>query len=92
MSWTIWWDMHRRPGKEGRNRAMEKTEGAAMQRAQRFLKLGFVVYEIRAPDGAVFMDEAQIARSFGMASADAGGGVVRTTVTELFHCARSRSD
>ncbi len=65
MNWTIWWDMHRRPGKEGWNRAMEKTEEEALQRAERFLKLGFVVYEIRSPGGAIFMDEAQIRQRFG---------------------------
>ena len=37
MSWTIWWDMHRHPGTEGWNRAMEKTEEEALQRAERFL-------------------------------------------------------
>lgn len=64
MSWTIWWDMHRRPGTEGWNRATEKTEEEALQRAERFLKLGFVVYAIKDPKGAMFMDEAQIRRHF----------------------------
>jgi hypothetical protein len=62
LTWTIWWDMHRHSAKEGWSRAMEETEAQAVERAQRFLKLGFVVYEIRNPEGALFMDEAQIAR------------------------------
>jgi hypothetical protein len=64
LSWTIWWDMHRRAGSQGRSRAMEGSEAEALQRAQRFLKLGFVVYAIRDPAGALFMDEAQIAHRF----------------------------
>jgi hypothetical protein len=64
LSWTIWWDMHRRAGGQGWSRAMESSEEAALQRADRFLKLGFVVYAIRSPMGAVFMDEAQIAGHF----------------------------
>ena len=70
MSWTIWWDMHRHPGTEGWSRAMEKTEEEALQRAERFLKLGFVVYAIRRPTGEVFMDEGQIAQRFRKASPD----------------------
>ena len=64
MSWTIWWDLRRRSGTAGRIRAIEETEAEALQRAQRFLKLGFVVYEIRDPSGAMFMDEAQIRQRF----------------------------
>ena len=64
MNWTIWWDMHRRPGKEGWSRAVESNEAEALQRAERFLKLGFVVYEIRDPKGLVFMDEAAISKRF----------------------------
>jgi hypothetical protein len=66
--WTIWWDMHRRAGTEGRSRATEPTEGEALQRTERFLKLGFVVYAIWDPGGAIFMNEAQIAERFGRAS------------------------
>jgi hypothetical protein len=36
----------------------------ALQRAKRFLKLGFVVYAIKDPNGATFMDEVQIADHF----------------------------
>jgi hypothetical protein len=64
LSWTIWWDMHRRADGQGWSRAMESSEEDALQRADRFLKLGFVVYAIRNPKGAVFMDEAQIADHF----------------------------
>ncbi len=60
LSWTIWWDMHRRSGSEGWSRATESNEEEAVQRAERFVKLGFVVYAIKDPKGEVFMDEAQI--------------------------------
>jgi hypothetical protein len=64
LSWTIWWDMHRRASSEGWSRAMESSEEDALQRTKRFLKLGFVVYAIKDPNGATFMDEAQIADHF----------------------------
>ncbi len=64
LSWTIWWDMHRRASSEGWSRAMESSEEDALQRAKRFLRLGFAVYAIRDPAGAIFMDEAQIADHF----------------------------
>ena len=63
--WTIWWDMRRRAGTEGWSRATEPTEDEALLRTERFLKLGFIVYAIRDPRGAIFMDEAQIAEHFG---------------------------
>ena len=59
MDWTIWWDMHRRPSGD------RWTEAGAMERAHRFLNLGFVVYEIRDAEGAVFLDEAQTLERFG---------------------------
>jgi hypothetical protein len=64
--WTIWWDTLRRAGTEGWSwsRAVEPTQHEALQRAERFLKLGFVVYAIRDPSGAIFMDEAQITERF----------------------------
>ena len=74
LTWAIWWDMHRRPGTEGRSRAMESSEEDALQRAKRFLRLGFVVYAIHDPDGALFLDEAQIAERFA-----AGDRPVATT-------------
>jgi hypothetical protein len=70
-SWTIWWDLHRRSGGEGWSRATEGSEADAVQRAEHFLKLGFAVYAIKDPNGAVFMDEAQIASHFARAT---GGG------------------
>jgi hypothetical protein len=65
--WTIRWDLHRRPGTEGWSRAIEQTEQEALQRAERFLRLGFVVYAIIGPDGAVVMDESQITNRFAPA-------------------------
>jgi hypothetical protein len=62
--YTIWWDMHRRSGSEGWSRAVETSEEEAVLRAERFLKLGFVVYAIKDPKGAVVMDEAQITEHF----------------------------
>lgn len=47
---------------------MENSEEDALHRAERFLKLGFVVYAIKDPGGAVFMDETQIIQHFGKAS------------------------
>ena len=64
MSWTILWDMHRHPGREGWSRAVESNEGEALQRAERFLKLGFVVYAIRDPKDLVVHDEVAILRRF----------------------------
>jgi hypothetical protein len=68
LNWTIWWDMHRRASSEGWSRAMESSEEDALQRTERFLKLGFVVYAIKDPNGATFMDEAQIADHFALRS------------------------
>lgn len=64
MAWTIWWDTERRPGVERWNSATALTEAGALDRAQHFVKLGCVVYAIRNPDGAVYMDEAQIRARF----------------------------
>jgi hypothetical protein len=58
--------MHRRADDQGRSRAMESSDDDALQRAGRFLKLGFVVYAISDPKGAVFMDEGQISDYFGV--------------------------
>jgi hypothetical protein len=68
LNWTILWDMHRRPGKDGWSRAVESNEAEALQRAERFLKLGFVVYEIRDATGRLFMDEAAVGQRFKPAS------------------------
>ena len=64
MSWTIWWDMHRHPGEQGWSRAVESNEGEALQRAERFLKLGFVVHEIRDQNGLVVHDAAAISKRY----------------------------
>lgn len=64
MDWTIWWDMHRHANNAQWSRAVEKTEIEALERARRFLKLGFIVYQIRDAKGAVFMDEGQIKERF----------------------------
>jgi hypothetical protein len=64
LDWTVWWDMHRHPGEQQWSRAVEKTQAEALDRARRFLRLGFVVYQIRDAKGLVFMDEAQIAQLF----------------------------
>jgi hypothetical protein len=75
LNWIIWWDTQRRPGSEGRSRAMEGNEEDALQRAERFLKLGFVVYAINDPKGAMFMDETQIADHFAARAQLAATGV-----------------
>ena len=69
MNWTIFWDMHRRPGRAGWSRAIESNEGEALVRADRFHKLGFVVYEIRDPKGVVVHDEGALRRRFAPAPA-----------------------
>jgi hypothetical protein len=71
--WTIWWDMHRRTGTAGWSRATEPTQDEALQRSERFLKLGFVVYAIRDPNGALFMDEAQITERFRKSTVEYAG-------------------
>ncbi len=75
--------MHRRPGAEGWSRATEKTEEEALQRAERFLKLGFVVYEIRDPKGLVFMDEAAISKRFKPAPRPGSGPGQKPTATTI---------
>lgn len=68
MAWTIWWDTDRRPGAGRWNTAIAQTEAGALDRAQHFARLGFFVYAIRNPDGAVYMDEGQIATRFPRAA------------------------
>ncbi len=58
--WTLIWDTKRRAGTEGRNTAAEKFEHGALDRARHLLRMGFIVYEIRDPSGAVFLEEAEI--------------------------------
>jgi hypothetical protein len=57
--------MQRRPGTERWSQATETTQEGALERAERFLKLGFVVYAIRDPKGDIFMDEARLTERFG---------------------------
>ncbi len=64
--WTIVWDTERKPGLKGRNRAVEKLESGALDRARHMLRMGFVVYEIWAPTGAVFLEEAEIKERLGL--------------------------
>jgi hypothetical protein len=71
LAWTILWDTERRLGMGRSNTAVAQTEAGALDRAQHFLKLGCVVYAIRNPEGAVYMDEAKIAARFG--GKDPGG-------------------
>jgi hypothetical protein len=66
MSWTISWDLHRRPGTGRESTASEPTEREALQRAKRFLQLGFVVYGVRNPAGAIVMDEQQLTAHFAL--------------------------
>ncbi len=58
--WTVVWDTKHRPESDVRNRAVEKSESAARDRAKHLLRMGFVVYEIRDPKGLVVMSEAKI--------------------------------
>lgn len=62
--WTIIWDTKRRAETDGRNTAVEKFETAALDRAKHLLRMGFVVYEIREPQGSVYLEEAEINRRF----------------------------
>ena len=64
--WTIIWDTKRRTEIDGRNTAVEKFEAAALDRAKHLLRMGFIVYEIREPQGSVFLEEADIKRRLGL--------------------------
>jgi len=70
-NWAIWWDIRRHPGTSGWSTALAPSAAGAMERAQHFLKLGFIVYAIRDPAGALFMDEEQIANSVRTVSSPA---------------------
>jgi hypothetical protein len=63
--WTIVWDTQRRPGVEGRSIAREKLENGAIDRARHMQRMGFVVYEIRQPSGAVYLDEDALRERLG---------------------------
>jgi len=64
--WTIIWDTKRRAETDSRNTAVEKFEAAALDRARHLLRMGFIVYEIREPQGAVFLEEAAIKQRLGI--------------------------
>jgi hypothetical protein len=64
--WSIIWDTTRRDASEGRNTALEKFEAAALDRARHLLRMGFIVYEIREPQGSVFLEEAGIKARLGL--------------------------
>jgi hypothetical protein len=63
--WTVVWDTKRRHDTDGRNKAVEKFETAALDRARHMLRMGFVVYEIRGPSGSLLMEEAEIRARLG---------------------------
>jgi hypothetical protein len=69
--WSIVWDTKRKPGTEDRNRAEEKTERAAIERARHLLRMGFIVYEICDPAGVLVIDEAALRQRLGLDSAAA---------------------
>jgi hypothetical protein len=64
MGWTILWETRKPPHDDRWNIANAGTEQSAMDRAAHFMRLGFHVHAINDPNGAVFMDEAQIAVRF----------------------------
>ena len=64
--WTVIWDTKRKAGAGGRNTAVEKHELAALDRARHLLRMGFVVYQIRDPSGAVFLETAAIRSRLGL--------------------------
>lgn len=77
--WTIIWDTKRNPEAAGRNTAAERSETSALDRARHILRMGFVVYEVRDPSGALFLAEAAIRRKFGL-SAEPQGEVAEPTI------------
>jgi hypothetical protein len=70
--WRIIWDTTRRAENEVRSTAVEKTKGAALDRAHHMLRMGFIVYEIRDPSGAVVLNEHTIRADLGEAAAKLG--------------------
>lgn len=63
--WTIVWDTQPRPGIEGRSIAREKGESGALDRARHMRRMGFVVYEIREPSGALYLDGDALRQRLG---------------------------
>jgi hypothetical protein len=64
--WTVVWDTKRRHEPDGRNKAVEKFETAALDRARHMLRMGFVVYEILGPSGLPCLAEAEIRARLGL--------------------------
>jgi len=64
--WRIIWDTKRRGADDSRNTALEKFEVDALDRARHLLRMGFVVYEIRAPQGSLFLGETAIKARLGL--------------------------
>jgi len=61
--WIVLWDtVARADGQWSTVRA--RTEAGALERAAHFVKLGFVVHEIKDPSGAVVMNAGAIAERF----------------------------
>jgi len=61
--WIVLWDTVARPdGHWSTVRA--SSEATALERAARFVKLGFVVHAIKDPSGAVFLDAQAVAQRF----------------------------
>jgi hypothetical protein len=67
--WSIIWDTERKPAPDGRNTALEKLESGALARTRHILRMGFFVYEIREPSGAVYLDEEGIRERFSAQAA-----------------------
>jgi hypothetical protein len=61
--WTVTWDTSRRDGTC--NTAQDATQSAALDRAKQMLRMNFIVYQIREPSGAVFLEEAEIMERLG---------------------------
>jgi hypothetical protein len=73
LNWTILWQLDGRPATDGWNRATAETEAGALDRARRFIELGFSVHAITDRTGTLRMDEAQIAERFGAPAVPADG-------------------
>jgi len=68
--WSVIWDTKRRAATDSRNTAVEKSQGAALDRARHLLRMEFIVYEIRDPDGTVVLEEAAITAVWDRAQDD----------------------
>jgi hypothetical protein len=66
--WVVTWDTRRRS--DAFNTSYQTSAIEAVDCARKFLKLGFVVYSIKEPDGTEFMDEAALAERFNPETSD----------------------